>query len=366
MHGGNLRAAQERYGREKFIDLSANINPFGPPAGVWQCLKRALPEITHYPDPEYKRLTSKLAQQFELSPEQILVGNGAGELLFSLTLALQPKRVLIPVPSFGEYQRAAQAVNAEIRYLTLGVQGWNSLPGVETSEEREEFISLWQNALTGCDLVYLNSPHNPTGSLMGPEQFKLILQIAETLNCWVFFDESFYEFLSENHRWTAKTFLQEHHQLVVLYSMTKFFSLPGIRLGALFAHPETLDYVRKFRDPWSVNVLAEEAGREVLRDSAFPDEVRQKLNESRDFFYNQFQNASLAHLTLHSTFVNFALIEVQDRTAAEVVEKLGALGILVRNCDNFQGLEGQYIRVAIKDKLSMQQLIEGLQTVFSL
>lgn len=365
MHGGNLREAREKYGREDFIDLSANINPFGPPSGVWKRLTEALSEITHYPDPEYKRLTQKLAQRFELSPEEILIGNGAGELLFSLTLALQPKRVLIPVPGFSEYERAAQAVKAEIRYLTLGIDGWESLPRVDTPEERERFITLWQKALTGCELVYLNSPHNPTGSLMAPEQLQLILEIAQSINCWILFDESFYEFLNGERRWTARTFLKENPKLIVLYSMTKFFSIPGIRLGALLAQPEVLTYVRKFRDPWSVNVLAEEAGLEVLEDDDYPDEVRQKLAKSRDFFYTQFENAHFESLVLHSTIVNFALIEVLERTAAEVVEELGRLGILVRNCDNFRGIEGQYIRVAIKDKSSMQSLVEGLQVVFS-
>lgn len=365
MHGGNLREAKEKYGREGFIDLSANINPFGPPRGVWQRLKDSLSEITHYPDPENKRLTQKLAQRFGLAPEQILIGNGAGELLFSLTLALRPNRVLIPVPGFSEYERAAQAVKAEIRYLTLGIDGWDSLPRVDTPEEQQQFITLWQKALTGCELVYLNSPHNPTGSLMQPEQFKLILEIAESQNCWVVFDESFYEFLSDELRWSAKTFLKKNSKLLVLYSMTKFFSLPGIRLGALLAQPEVLAYVRKLRDPWSVNVLAEEAGLEVLKDDNYPEEVREKLTESRDFFYNHFNKAGFNSLILHKTTVNFALIEVKVGRSAELVEKLGALGILVRNCDNFQGIEGQYIRVAIKDKESMQRLIEGLKVVFS-
>lgn len=365
MHGGNLREAQEKYGRKDFVDLSANINPFGPPSGVWQRLNDSLSEITHYPDPENKRLTQTLAQRFKLSPELILIGNGAGELIFSLTLALQPKRVLIPVPGFSEYERAAQAVKAEIRYLTLGIEGWDSLPRIDTPEERQQFITLWQKALTDCELVYLNSPHNPTGRLMQPEQFELMLEIATSQNCWVVFDESFYEFLNEERRWTAKTFLKGNPKLLVLYSMTKFFSLPGIRVGALFAQPEVLACVRKFRDPWSVNVLAEEAGLEVLEDNDYSGKVRQEIAESRDFFYTQFEKAGFNSLILHKTTVNFALIEVKERTAAEVVEDLGTLGILVRNCNNFRGIEGQYIRVAIKDKESMQRLIEGLQVVFS-
>lgn len=362
MHGGNLREAREKYGREDFIDLSANINPFGPPKALWQRLKESLPQITHYPDPDSKRLTQRLAQRFGLPPEQILIGNGAGELLFSLTLALHPVKVLIPVPGFSEYERAARAAKAEISYLALGVKGWKSLPRIDSLEERQKFIKLWQKALNGCDLVYLNSPHNPTGSLMDQDQFKLVLEIAKTSNCWVIFDESFFEFLEKEQRWSARNYLKDNPRLIVLYSMTKFFSLPGIRLGAAFAQPEVLTCVREFRDPWSVNALAEEAGICVIEDSAFPDEVRQKIGESREFFYRQFNKAHFHNLILHPTTVNFALIEVKDRTAAEVAEKLGRIGILVRNCDNFQGLEGQFIRVAIKDKESMKCLIEGLQS----
>lgn len=363
MHGGNLREAEEKFGKNDFLDLSANINPFGPPPGVWERLRNALPEITHYPDPENKRLTQKLSEQYNLPPEQILVGNGAGELLFSLTLALKPKKILIPVPGFSEYERAAQAVGAEVQYMKLGVKGWDSLPRVETPDDKTQFMNLWQQALADCDLAYINSPHNPTGSVLRQDQLKIILEIAQKLNCWVVFDESFYDFLINNDRWTARTFLQDYSILLVIYSMTKFFALPGIRLGVLFSNPEVINRLRKYRDPWCVNVLAEEAGIEALEDSAFPAEVRHKLSESRKFFYSEFNRNQFEALTLHCTRVNFALIEIKDRTSTEVVENLGKLGILVRNCNNFQGIEGQYFRVAIKDKESMSQLIEGLKTL---
>lgn len=364
MHGGNLREAREKFGKNDFIDLSANINPFGPPLSVWERLRNALPEITHYPDPENKRLTQKLSERFKLLPEQILVGNGAGELLFALTLALKPKKVLIPVPGFSEYERAARAVGAEVQYMKLGVKGWDSLPQGKTPEDNNQYMNLWQELLDDCDLVYLNSPHNPTGSILRIEELQIILQIAQKSNCWVVFDESFYDFLNDDIRWTARTFLKENSKLIVIYSMTKFFSLPGIRLGLLFSNSEVIQKVQIFRDPWSVNVLAEEAGIEALADSAFSTEVRMKLSDSRNFFYEEFKKAQFKALTLHFTHVNFALIEIKDRTSLEIVERLGKLGILVRNCDNFQGIQGQYIRVAIKDEKSMRRLIEGLQTIY--
>ena len=101
MHGGNLREAQELYGRQDFIDLSANINPFGPPKGVWAALEGSLKDIIHYPDSQYRRLRKKMAQVFALAEEEILLGNGAGEIIYLLLHGLRPQQVFIPQPAFS-------------------------------------------------------------------------------------------------------------------------------------------------------------------------------------------------------------------------------------------------------------------------
>lgn len=372
MHGGNLLEAMERYGKNSFIDLSANINPFGPPKGVWKAITRAIPKIVHYPDPEYRRLRKGLARNFDMSEDWILLGNGAGELLFSILQALRPKKVLIPVPSFSEYERAARACGAEITTLTLGVEGWNNPSfkfeyeaGADSKEavstiQNEKNVRFWKEKFRESNLFFLNSPHNPTGCSLERCQFERILSLAKEMGTWVILDESFVDFLEEEHRWSGREYLRDYPNLIVLYSMTKFYALPGLRLGAVFATPKILNQVKEHRDPWAVNILAEEAGIVAIEDQEYPDRVRRLLRESKDYFFQSFEQANLTHFSLLPSSVNFALIKILKGQSKDIVGELGKQGILVRDCGSFQGLEGEFIRVAIKDILSMQALIDGM------
>lgn len=350
MHGGNLLEAMERYGKKSFIDLSANINPFGPPEGVWEAMTKALPKIVHYPDPEYRRLRKGLAQNFDFPVDWILLGNGAGELLFSILQALRPKSVLIPVPSFSEYERAARACGAEITTLPLGVDGWKN----------EKNVYFWKEKLRESDLLFLNSPHNPTGSSLERNQFEILLALAQEMGTWVILDESFVDFLEDEHRWSGREYLREYPNLVVLYSMTKFYALPGLRLGAVFAAPKVLGQVKEHRDPWAVNILAEEAGIVAIEDQEYPNRVRRLARESKKYFFHSFEQAKLTNFMLVPSSVNFALIKILNGRSKNIVEELGNQGVLVRDCGSFEGLEGEFIRVAIKDIPSMQALVDGL------
>ncbi|HWQ88401.1 MAG TPA: threonine-phosphate decarboxylase [Desulfitobacteriaceae bacterium] len=360
MHGGNLRQAREVYGLSSFLDLSANINPFGPPESVWDKIKETLPEIVNYPDPESKQLRTELASLFKLPLNWIMAGNGAGELLFTLAQALKPGKVAIPIPSFSEYEHASRAVAADISYIPLGAQGWAGLPPLITLQDKADFKNVWRQYLRGCDLLFLCSPHNPTGSVISREHFRLLLEITEELDCQIIFDESFYDFLPEETRWSARSDLSDNPHLIVLYSMTKFFSLPGLRLGVCFASPEVISQSRRYRDPWSVNVLAEQAGIAALQDKLYPAQVRLKLAASKEFFQTNFAKQAFPSLKLWPGAVNFVLIQLLDRPSGEFVTELAGQGILVRDCANFKGLQGSFVRIAIKDIPSMQRLLDSL------
>ena len=368
MHGGNLRRAQELYGLASFIDLSANINPFGPPPGVWESLQQGMVDIVNYPDPESQALRKTLSNHLGISTESIMVGNGAGDLIFTIVQALKPKKVAIPIPTFSEYERAARSVGAEVSYIPLGPEGWanyNQSDGKsENSSDESGVDQLWREFLKGCDLLFLCSPHNPTGSLLDKDMFERILRLTKELGCRILFDESFLDFLPDPLRQSTRTYIETNEHLIVLYSLTKFYSLPGLRLGTVFAHKSLLARFDQYRDPWSVNVLAQHAGITALADLKFPDDVREKLRESRSLFYQEFTLCSFSNLRLWPTTVNFALIEVLNHTSVELIQHLGRLGILVRDCANFTGLPGDFIRVAIKDIFVMQRLIEGLKTYY--
>jgi threonine-phosphate decarboxylase len=356
MHGGNLRRAQELYGLTTFIDLSANINPFGPPPEVWASLQQGMEDIVNYPDPESYALRKTLSNHLGIPTDSIMVGNGAGDLIFTIVQALKPKKVAIPLPTFSEYERAARSVGAEVSYIPLGPEGWTQFNQWDDP--------LWRGFLKGCDLLFLCSPHNPTGSHLHKDLFEQILRLTKELGCRILYDESFLDFLPDELRKSTRTDLETNEHLIVLYSLTKFYSLPGLRLGTVFAHKSLLANFDQYRDPWSVNVLAQQAGIAALNNLKFPNHVREKLRESKSFFYQEFAFCSFENLQLWPTTVNFALIEVLNHTSGDLIQHLGRLGILVRDCANFTGLPGQFIRVAIKDIFVMQRLIEGLKSYY--
>ncbi|TGE33457.1 threonine-phosphate decarboxylase [Desulfosporosinus sp. Sb-LF] len=369
MHGGNLRRAQELYGSSSLIDLSANINPFGPPPKVWASLQQGMKDIVNYPDPESMDLRKALSNHLGLPADSIMVGNGAGELIFTIVQALKPKKVAIPIPTFSEYERAARSTGSEVSYIPLGPEGWakfNRRNGDHENTRGEGGVDReWRRYLEGCDLLFLCSPHNPTGSVLQKDTFEYILTLTKELGCRILFDESFVDFLPDESRESTRVYLKNNEHLIVLYSLTKFYSLPGLRLGTLFAHPSLLTLFEQYRDPWSVNVLAQQAGITSLEDLNYPDSVREKLRESRSYFYREFELANLLELRLWPSSVNFALIEVLNPTTGALIQHLGKQGVLVRDCASFAGLSGNFIRVAIKDTPAMQRLIDGLKGFYS-
>lgn len=368
MHGGNLRRAQELYGLSSFIDLSANINPFGPPEGVWNSIHQRMGDIVNYPDPESRLLRQTLSSHLGIPFESIMVGNGAGDLIFTIVQALKPKKVAIPIPTFSEYERAARSVGSEVSYIPIGPEGWGKFNQVDGTRESPKDWTLidqqWRESLQGCDLLFLCSPHNPTGSLLNKDLFERILYLTKELGCRILFDESFLDFLPDELRLSTRSYLESNEHLIVLYSLTKFYSLPGLRLGTVFANQSLLSTFDQYRDPWSVNVLAQHAGIAALEDWKFQEDVREKLRQSRVIFYEEFSLCGFSNLRLWPTTVNFALIEVLNKTSGQLIQHLGRQGILVRDCSNFTGLSGDFIRVAIKDIYAMQKLIGGLKSYY--
>jgi len=289
-------------------------------------------------------------------------------LIFTIVQALKPQKVAIPIPTFSEYERAARSVGSEVHYIALGPGGWAKFN--RTDEENRKTCydrdndQMWRELLKGCDLLFLCSPHNPTGSVLEKDTFERILRLTKEIGCRILFDESFIDFLPNETCKSARDYLAANEHLIVLYSLTKFYSLPGLRLGTVFAHPSLLATFEKYRDPWSVNVLAQHAGIVALEDLRYSEEVREKLIESRLYFYREFAYCKFLDLRLWPTSVNFALIEVLNQTPLALIEDLGRFGILVRDCSNFNGLPGNFIRVAIKDIFKMQRLIEGLKRFY--
>ena len=356
VHGGNLVWAASLSGcsPSDLLDFSASINPLGPPESAIQAIQAHLPQLTAYPEPDYSQLCAVLGKINDLPPDWILPGNGSAELLTwaSRDFASLAATYLL-TPGFGDYGRAFKTfeVNRVGCPLDLG-QGkwtlWNQ--GLEAALS-EQCIDPKQ-----CGLL-LNNPHNPTGRLFSRDSIRPYLdQFA-----LVVVDEAFMDFLPPDQRESLVDQVRTHSNLVILCSLTKFYSLPGLRLGYAIAHPDRLQRWRQWRDPWPVNVLAAAAAAAVLQDQAFQDQTWRWMKQAQPQLSQWL--AQIPGLRPLPSAVNFLLVECEPSSSSLQMQLLKRHRILIRDCLSFPELGEGYFRVAVRSLEENQQLIFGLTDI---
>lgn len=362
-HGGDVLGFASRFGLapESILDFSSNINPYGPPPGVVRAVSEGSNRLAPYPDRHSRAFRSALSRTLGVPFDSLLAANGAAEAFFLTCYALRPSRVLIPVPSFGGYQAAVLAAGVEPdRFWLWEKHNFRLEPdllGRELGRARREG--------RGYDLVFLANPNNPTGQLIGPAELDRMLDACRSFSAAVLLDEAFLDFcpgepeLTRVHR-AAKP----DSGLLVARSMTKFYSLAGLRLGYLVAGPEMIRRLEVQRDPWSVNALAQAAGEAALVDLEFPAMTRELTARARESLA-----AGLAALGLRplESAANFLLVDVRPAglDSALLQEALAPAGIMVRDCSSFDGLGSGWVRLAVRKPEDNERLRQAVGRLLS-
>ncbi|WP_182914366.1 threonine-phosphate decarboxylase CobD [Paenibacillus sp. 1011MAR3C5] len=350
-HGGDLRTAEECFGlpSSSFLDFSSNMNPLGPPDAVREELARYAAYIDRYPDPASRRLSAKLAAKHGIEENAILIGNGAAELIDLVVRALRPKAAAIAVPCFSEYGDAIRKAEAVL------------YEGLLLEAEQFELNQRWaKEALerSGAELYMIGSPNNPTGALVEPARVKELLASGAT----VVVDEAFMDFVPEEKSYSLVQEASRHPHLFVVRSMTKFYSIPGIRLGYIIGHPESLAELRRLQVPWSVNSLAQSIGEAVLSDEAFAQKSLRWLQEERPRMTRELEALGFR---VYPGVTNYMLLRLPEGCglhSRELQRKMGVEGVLIRDGSHFPGLDERYIRVAVKLREQNARLIDTLRT----
>ncbi len=356
-HGGNIYLLAEMLGiRESEVtDFSASINPLGVPRSVLSALAERMKYLFNYPDPDTKGLRLKISQHIAAPADSVICGNGSTELIYLVVRALRPARVLIPAPTFSEYERAAKCAGAEIGYLPLKEDANFDIAA-------DEFISAMSGDMNDSqvttrdsrpfDMVFLCNPNNPTGRLIGRDDMLRIADAARNLGCVLVLDEAFIDFCPGSS--IADEVLRNPY-LIVLRSLTKMYALSGLRVGYAVLPPSLSDAVKKAKEPWTVNTLAQIAGVAALDDGAYRTETFAMIEREKRTLEEGFGRTGIAYLP---SSANYYLLRMVN--AAEVSAHLRRKRILVRECSNFIGLDSTYIRVAVKSEGDNRRLIEEI------
>lgn len=346
-HGGDILTASKQFGVETFIDFSANINPLGPPVAVREAINNGLSSIMQYPDPAHRTLKAKISKQLTIPDEMILIGNGAAECMALCIQGLQPKRVGVIYPCFSEYEQLALKFGAEVK-ACYGLEENNFQASLE------DIFSL----LEETDLLFLGHPNNPTGNLYAYHELIQIAEFAKKFNTYLVVDEAFIDFIEGYEQLTLINEITNYSNVIIIRSMTKFYAIPGLRLGYMVAAPSIINTCKNKQVTWSVNQLALLAGEACFEDVSFSEQTVKLIQSERNYLENHIK------CKVYPSLVNYLLLKLPDELPAEALQaNLGKKGILIRSCAMYPGLTDYHVRVAVKSRVDNEKLLYALNEV---
>ena len=339
IHGGKNHLSSPQ-----IVDFSSNICPIGTPLSVKKILKKNIDNIKNYPDLNSSDVISNLTKYTKLEKSNLLVGNGAIEIIYNFCFAFLSKKtkVLIPIPTFQEYESASKLNDCNISYFKT----------MNLSQNLNSFIS--QIPKNGC--VFICNPNNPTGKLLPKNQLLEIVKKAKKLSTIVFVDECFIEMVPESNE-SVISYVKKYENLFVLRSLTKSFALPGIRIGYGVGSNQMIKILKKIKIPWSVNYLAQEAANIALKSKSHLTKSNLVIKKESRYLVKKINELDGFHCEYSST--NFILIKIK-KDSTKLQKQLIEKKILIRDCKNFRGLDKHYIRIAVKSHNENLKLVRAL------
>lgn len=355
VHGGEVWAIARERGLDptKIIDFSSNVNPLGPPSSSIKRIKEILWKIPYYPDRSYNNFRNQVAEHLGLdSIDNVVEGSGSTELiqLFAELLINEGDRVVIPVPTYGEYERIVR-----IRRGTPVLIPSTLTFGLDIDRIKQELGN-------DCKAIILCNPNNPTSTIIHRNDLISIINLAHDKDVFALVDESFVEFADEAEI-SLSSQVEEFANLFIIRSMTKFYALPGLRIGYGIAPVKLADRFRKVKMPWTLNSLAEEAGISAIHDLKYVKKTRELISEERRYLYSGLKE--IRGLTVFEPGANFILVRLQKGMSAEKIKKslLDRYSILIRDCSSFTGLGSEYFRVCVRLRNENSSLLSALKTI---
>lgn len=351
LHGGNIYRLAREKGIKEILDYSANINPLGISEKLKETVANSWELFERYPDPHYTELKEVLGTYNNIDTSEIIVGNGATEVIFLYCKTISPKRALIVMPTFAEYERALNTIDCKVDYFEL----------LEEDDYKLDIDRLKSELEKDYDLLIMCNPNNPTGKFIGLDSMKKVAEVTKRSNTKLMVDEAFVEFVEGGEEESIALVNEEH--IFIIRALTKFFAIPGVRLGfAICRDRELTKKIEDNREPWTVNTLAELSAKVLLEDHEYIKRSREWIEEEKVYMYRELEKGS--YIKPYKTTTNFILVKLLGEiTSSELRDKMIEEGVLVRDASNFPYLGDKFIRLAIKGRDTNKQVIEKIVRV---
>ena len=348
-HGANVDNMAKKFGKNEndIIDFSSNVNPHII-SDLGKYVLEGLEKSRSYPDINYTNLRNNISDYIKVDSELIIPGNGATEIIYLLMKSIK-RRLAILNPTFSEYGRGAKLNNLEIIDFHLKEENNFSIDLDEIQKNMDKFDSL-----------FVCNPNNPNGKV---KDLNELLDLMIENDKLLIVDETFMEFVGEEEKYSLINKIEQTPNLFILKAVTKFFGMPGLRLGyGVTSNKQIIKNIYEYKEPWTINSFAENLSNYLFKDKEY-------INGSKDYYINERKFVleelrKISRLKVYDTDTNFVLIKLDDDEANSLkLELFEKYNILIRDASNFIGLDKSYIRVAIKSHNDNKVLIESLRKI---
>ncbi len=341
--GKPIDEVKRELGLKSVIKLASNENPYGPSPKALQALRRAAKDVNRYPDGDCFYLRQALAKKLNVSPKQLIFGNGSDEVIvLAVRVFVNPgDEVIIADPSFLIYGIAAKIADANVKAIPL--------------KDFYYDLEAMKRAVTDkTRIIFLGNPDNPSGKYLTQKQLEDFLSgLREDI--LIFIDEAYYEYVRARDYVDSLGLLKKHKNIIVTRTFSKMYGLAGLRVGYGIASEETIDCLNRIREPFNVNSLAQAAALAALNDPAYYRALGRKIERQREVLYQGVRKLGLKGV---ESYTNFVLIDTRQ-DASRVAKALLAKGVIVRDM-SFWGLK-QFIRVTIGTEAENKRFLNALR-----
>ncbi|MCG8500969.1 MAG: aminotransferase class I/II-fold pyridoxal phosphate-dependent enzyme [Firmicutes bacterium] len=340
-HGGDILTYRHLYDGH-IIDFSSNINPLGPPEGLKRVMMEGFDDITAYPDIRYRVLKGEVARYLGCKESEVMLGNGAVELIHNMVMMFD--RAVVPVPCFSEYVERPEILGKEVMKVNLDHR-------FEIDDQ-----ALLPHIREG-DLLILGNPNNPTGKRINRDKLLAIHETVKERGAFLLLDEAFYEFCSDDY--DSIRLLYGSHHVCVIRAATKFFALPGLRLGYAYAPKAMVQKYNRIALPWHINTFADLAGRIIFKQEDYIAKTKAYMGTQRQYMLSALK--AIDGIAVWDTDCNYILIKLLRANEEILFRFMIQKGILIRKASSFEGLDDRYVRIAIKDEKCNRYLVEWMK-----
>lgn len=329
-HGDDLY----KYPQKIRSNFSSNVMPGVDLEPLIEHLRKKISVIGHYPEPEPISLENVLAAHIKIPYASVCVTAGSTEMIYLLAQVFSGSNTAILQPTFSEYEEACRIHGHKIR-----------------------FIYTLEQLTEDCDTVWICNPNNPSGRVIPIEKLKkAISKYPQTM----FFLDLAYEAFTHEVLFEESDVL-EYPNLILIYSMTKKYAIPGLRLGYTVACPSIIQKIRAYRMPWTVSALASEAALFLIQNERIIQEGIHSLLKESEYLQNKL--SQLSNLEVMPTNTHFMLIKLKEgRATALKAYLINQYGVLIRDASGYPGLNEHYFRISTQTRAENDALIKAIET----